>query len=89
MLTPAARPVLWRLARVDFDTVRRRSVLLYPEGAMFLNDTAVEILELCDGQRTIIEIGGILSAKYGSDVATDVREYLSQLADRELVVDAV
>jgi coenzyme PQQ biosynthesis protein PqqD len=82
------RPTLWRLARVDFDPVRQRPVLLYPEGAMLLNDTGAEILKLCDGQRTIAEIAAALKEKYGSDVTTDVTEYLSALAERELVFDA-
>jgi coenzyme PQQ biosynthesis protein PqqD len=79
------KPVLWRLARVDFDAVRNRPVLLYPEGAMLLNDTGAEILSLCDGQRTIADIAAALGAKYGADVTADVTTYLSALADRELV----
>ena len=48
----------------------------------------LEILALCDGQRTIDDIAAVLSAKYGADVAIDVAEYLSALVERELVVDA-
>jgi coenzyme PQQ biosynthesis protein PqqD len=85
-MKPVSRPVLWRLARVDFDPVRNRPVLLYPEGAMLLNDTGAEILSLCDGQRTIADIAATLGAKYGgTDVTADVTTYLSALADRELV----
>ncbi len=36
--------MLWRLARIGFDPVRQRRVLLYPEGAILLNETAAEIL---------------------------------------------
>ena len=82
------KPVLWRLARVDFDPVRNRRVLLYPEGAMLLNDTGAEILSLCDGQRTIEDIAATLGAKYGADVTADVTTYLTALVDRELVRDA-
>ena len=83
-----ARPRLWRLARLDFDPVRARRVLLYPEGAMLLNDTGAEILALCDGSRTVDEIATELAAKYHADVSADVAAYLGQLADRELVHDA-
>jgi pyrroloquinoline quinone biosynthesis protein D len=78
-------PRLWRLARLEFDAVRQRHVLLYPEGAVLLNDTGAAILELCNGARTIDEIVSILSARYHADVTADVNEYLSQMADRELV----
>ena len=86
-LTPSSRPTLWRLARIDFDPVRQRPVLLYPEGAMLLNDTAAQILKLCDGKRTVADIAAELGAKYNADVIDDVTEYLSNLADRELVRD--
>jgi coenzyme PQQ biosynthesis protein PqqD len=86
--TGAVRPVLWKLARIGFDDVRNKPVLLYPEGAMLLNDTGAEILSLCDGQRTIEDIAATLGAKYGADVTADVQTYLTALVDRELVRDA-
>lgn len=78
-------PRLWRLARIGFDRVRQRPVLLYPEGAMFLNDTGKAILELCDGSRSITEISQTLGARYSTDVAADVNEFLSTMARRDLV----
>jgi pyrroloquinoline quinone biosynthesis protein D len=86
-LTPSSVPTLWRLARLDFDQVRQQHVLLYPEGAVLLNDTGAAILQLCDGQRSISAIATILEERYKSDVTADVTEYLSQLADRELIRD--
>jgi pyrroloquinoline quinone biosynthesis protein D len=86
-LAVTSRPKLWRLARVQYDDVRRRSVLQYPEGAVLLNDTAAEILSLCDGARTVADIAAELKQKYGADVLEDVQSYLSQLAERELVRD--
>ena len=85
---PDMRPRLWRLARLDFDRVRQRPVLLYPEGAMFLNDTGKAIVELCDGRRTLDEIARVLGDRYQSDVRADVTEYLSFLSERELISDA-
>ena len=52
-MNPGSVPVLWKLARIDFDPVRNRPVLLYPEGAVLLNDTGKAILELVDGRRTV------------------------------------
>ena len=80
-------PTLWRLARIDFDAVRNRPVLLYPEGAVLLNDTGKAVLELVDGRRTVGEIAAILGERYGADVSADVAQYLSDLAARELIRD--
>lgn len=86
-LSSLSVPSLWKLARIDFDPVRNRPVLLYPEGAVLLNDTGKAILELVDGRRTVGEIAGILGERYQADVAADVTEYLSHLAERELIRD--
>jgi pyrroloquinoline quinone biosynthesis protein D len=85
MLAPDAVPRLWRLARLDYDPARERPVLLYPEGAVLLNDTGKAILELVDGRRTVADIAAELSDRYRTDVTEDVTEYLSRLAERELI----
>lgn len=85
MTDAMARPSLWRLARLDYDAVRGRPVLLYPEGVVFLNETGLAILELCDGHRTVTEIAATLGARYEADVRADVTEYLDGLVQRELV----
>jgi pyrroloquinoline quinone biosynthesis protein D len=60
-----------------------------PEGVVRLNPTAAEVLELCDGQRSLDDIVGALSARYdGADVRDDVRELVDAMAQRGLVVDA-
>ena len=84
-LGPESVPRLWRLARLDYDPVRQRHILLYPEGAVLLNDTGAAILELCNGSRTVSQIVTILTERYQSNVSADVTEYLDQMADRELV----
>lgn len=84
-VTTASVPALWRLARLEFDPVRQQRVLLYPEGVVFLNDTGAAILELCDGCRSVADIATTLQGRYHGDVTTDVIEYLSRLAERELI----
>jgi pyrroloquinoline quinone biosynthesis protein D len=85
LLTPDSVPRLWRMARLQFDAVRQRPVLLYPEGAVLLNDTGAAILELCDGNHTVSQIVKFLSERYGADVTADVAEYLTLMAERELI----
>jgi pyrroloquinoline quinone biosynthesis protein D len=83
------RPRLADGARLQYDDVREEHLLLVPEGAVRLNATAAQVLELCDGRRTLDEIAGALSERYsGADVADDVQELLGGMADRGLVVDA-
>jgi pyrroloquinoline quinone biosynthesis protein D len=84
-LTAMSVPVLWRLARLDFDPVRQQRVLLYPEGVVLLNNTGAAILDLCDGRRSIGDVAAILGEQYHREVVDDVIEYLSNLADRELI----
>jgi pyrroloquinoline quinone biosynthesis protein D len=86
-LTGSSVPKLWRLARMEFDSVRQQHVLLYPEGAVLLNDTGAAILGLCNGERSVEAIAHILGERYNCDVLADVTEYLSQLAERELIRD--
>jgi len=76
-------------ARLRYDEVREEHVLLVPEGAVRLNPTAAEVLELCDGERSLDEIVEVLSARYaGADVRDDVRELVDGMAQRGLLVDA-
>ena len=83
------RPRLVNGARLQYDDVRDEQLLLIPEGAVRLNGTAAQVLELCDGERTVEKIAAALSERYaGADVADDVRELLAGMAERGLVVDA-
>ena len=83
------RPRLVTGARLSYDEVREEHMLLVPEGAVRLNPTAAEVLELCDGERSLEDIVGALSARYdGADVRDDVLELVDGLAQRGLVVDA-
>jgi len=84
-LTAASVPVLWRSARLEFDEVRQQRVLLYPEGVVLLNNTGAAILDLCDGRRSIGDVAAILGERYHREVVDDVIEYLSKLADQELI----
>jgi pyrroloquinoline quinone biosynthesis protein D len=83
------RPRLVTGARLRYDEVREEHVLLVPEGVVRLNPTAAAVLELCDGQRSVDEIVGALSARYeGSDLRQDVHGLVDGLTERGLVVDA-
>ena len=83
------RPRLVTGARLRYDDVREEHVLLIPEGVVHLNPSAAEVLGLCDGERSLDDIVGALSARYeGAEVRDDVLELVDGMARKGLVVDA-
>jgi pyrroloquinoline quinone biosynthesis protein D len=83
------RPRLATGARLRYDDVREQHMLLVPEGAVRLNPTAAEVLELCDGERSLDEIVVVLSDRYdGADLGDDVRGLVDGMAQKGLVIDA-
>ncbi|MFL5859833.1 MAG: pyrroloquinoline quinone biosynthesis peptide chaperone PqqD [Solirubrobacteraceae bacterium] len=81
-------PCLITGARLRYDDVRKEHLLLVPEGAVRLNASAAEVLELCDGQRSLDDIVGVLAERYdGADLRDDVSELVNAMAQKGLVVD--
>jgi pyrroloquinoline quinone biosynthesis protein D len=59
--------------------------LLAPERILSPDQTAVSVLQLCDGKRTVEEIAAVLANEYSAPVdviAKDVQELLQDLADK-------
>jgi len=83
----AAQARLAKGVRLQNDSATGKSVLLFPEGIVELNETAHEILTRCDG-RTLSEIVRGLAEEYDSNVAAlaaDVRETIADLHQRKLI----
>jgi pyrroloquinoline quinone biosynthesis protein D len=73
-------------ARLHWDEVRERHVLLYPEGLVTLNETAAAILQLCDGERRVAQIVATLRLRYQAEgIERDVTVLLQGLAAKGLV----
>jgi coenzyme PQQ biosynthesis protein PqqD len=86
-ISDAARPRFRKGVRLQTDSATGKSVLLFPEGIMELNETAYEILARCDG-RTLSEIVHELAEDYDADpaaLAADVRETMADLQQRKLI----
>ena len=64
-------------------------VVLFPEGMIRVQGTGQNILELCDGRRTVQEIVAALSAAYsGADPAKireDVGKFLEALQQKRIL----
>ena len=86
-ISDAVRPRLAKGVRSQIDAATGKSVLLFPEGIVELNETAHEILSRCNGG-TLIEIVRDLAEEYDADSAAltaDVREALADLYQRKLI----
>ncbi len=64
-------------------------VLVYPEGALRLKDTALAILERCDGQRSFDQIVNELAAQYNASNSAKIRSeaaaFLEQMRQKRMV----
>jgi pyrroloquinoline quinone biosynthesis protein D len=87
----ASKPVLPRHVKMKFDETRQRWVILAPERVLAPDDIAVEILQLCDGARSVADIIDLLVAKYTAPrdaIGTDVVAMLQDLADKGFLTQA-
>jgi pyrroloquinoline quinone biosynthesis protein D len=82
---PNSRPQLAPGCRLN-DATQQPRVLLMPEKALRLNGPSLEIVERCDGQRTVRQIISELQTIYAKaepqKVETDILGYLSLLNDQ-------
>jgi coenzyme PQQ biosynthesis protein PqqD len=86
-----SRPRLAAKARLRYDRKSSRYMLLYPERGLVLNPTAADVLQRCDGERTVGSIVEELAQKYGHGtpaVEREVMTFLERMADRGLVQSA-
>ena len=86
-----SRPVLPRHAKLKFDETRRVWVILAPERVLAPDEIAVEVLKLCDGQRSVGQMVDMLAEKYAAPreaIATDVVAMLQDLADKGFLTQA-
>ena len=87
-IDPQSRPVLAQGARPQNDPKTGEPILVFPEGAMFLNAAASDIVSRCDGKRTVNDLIAQLASEYEvseETVAGDVLDCLLELEHRKLV----
>ncbi|HEY5041495.1 MAG TPA: pyrroloquinoline quinone biosynthesis peptide chaperone PqqD [Verrucomicrobiae bacterium] len=87
-IADTSKPRLADKARLKWDAVREKHLLLFPEGVLVLNQTAHDVLALCDGQRAVAEIVKTLVSQYAVEINAidaDVKEILQKLAQKTFV----
>ena len=76
------RPRLASKARLRWDKIEQQYMLMFPEAALKLNDTAAEVLKLCDGERTVPQIVDALVEKFAGVERTMIEDNVNQLLTR-------
>jgi|GraSoi2013_100cm_1033763.scaffolds.fasta_scaffold10984_3 pyrroloquinoline quinone biosynthesis protein D len=82
------RPCLAKRVRLQIDPVSGKPVLLNQEAVILLNRTGYEILEQCDGTRTLTEIIEELGNRYAiakTTLTQDVSQYVEKLNQKGLL----
>jgi pyrroloquinoline quinone biosynthesis protein D len=86
-LSHASRPRLGIGCRVR--KVENGDVLLLPEGILQLKGTAAEIIQLCNGERTVADILQAIEALYSSadpkQIEQEIGSFLNRLRERRAV----
>ncbi|WP_372930471.1 pyrroloquinoline quinone biosynthesis peptide chaperone PqqD [Methyloceanibacter sp.] len=80
-----SKPQMPPYLKLRHDAGRGRWVLLAPERILTPDQIAVEVLQLCDGKRTVEDIAAKLAEEYSAPIdviAKDVVELLQDLADK-------
>ena len=88
-VSEASRVVLPRHARLKYDETRKVWVILAPERVLAPDETAVEVLKLCNGVRSVADMVDGLAAKYAAprEAITSVA-MLQDLADKGFLTEA-
>lgn len=88
LITADTCPRLPRHIKLRHDGGRGRWVLLAPERVFDPDDTAVEVLKLCDGQISVEGIADRLAHEYhapADEIRGDIIALLQDLADKGVV----
>ena len=88
IVSAEARPALARGRRLYHDETRDRWVVQAPERVFSPDPIAVEVLKLCDGNRTVAEVAETLSLRYDAPkekILADITTMLQDLADKGVV----
>jgi pyrroloquinoline quinone biosynthesis protein D len=83
-----SRPAMPAHIKLRHDAGRGRWLILAPERIFEPDDIAVEILKLCDGQRTVADIAEQMAKDYNApidEITADVISMLQDLADKGVV----
>ncbi len=76
-----SRPALPRFVKLRHGAQSGRSVLLAPERVFDTDETALAVLRLCDGNRTVADIAQRLASEYDASERQILAEVIAMLQD--------
>jgi pyrroloquinoline quinone biosynthesis protein D len=88
IITVASKPVMPPHIKMRHDEGRGRWLILAPERVFDPDEIAVGILKLCDGQRSVGDIAGLMAKEYNApaeEIEADIIAMLQDLADKGVV----
>ncbi len=88
LASPESKPYFAAYVRMQFDPVRKAFAVLAPERVYWPDDVTVDILNLCDGERSIAAIAAELAQSYAAPAETieaDVLEFIQSWTDLQLL----
>jgi pyrroloquinoline quinone biosynthesis protein D len=63
--------------RLQWEEAQQKTVILYPEGMVELNQSSAEILKCCDGSRVLAQIISTLEAQFATTgLGNDITAFL-------------
>ena len=85
--TPECRPAIGPGFRLQWEEVQNCHVLLYPEGMVKLNGSAGQIMQRCDGERSVAAIVSDLEQAFSAQgLEPDVIAFIKMAADKRWLV---
>lgn len=84
IISTTSRPLLARHVRLRYDETRGCHLLLAPERLLTPSETAIAVLALCDGRRSVGDIADLLAAEFDAPataILDDILPMLQDLAD--------
>ena len=88
IVNSASRPHFPKYVRMQFDPVRNRFAVLAPERVYWPDDVTIDILKLCNGERSISVIAAELAQTYEAPLETiqaDVLEFIQSWTDLHIL----
>ena len=86
-LATSTQPRVGHGFRLQWEAAQDCHVLLYPEGMVKLNGSAGQIMQRCDGQRSVAAIVAELEAAFSAQgLEADVLAFVQMAADKRWLV---